>query len=272
MVLMSTSGPLGRYISAAPPLTIWWRCFLAALIIGLFVWATRLDFKLKSKQDITRILLSGLFLGGHWVTYFYALQLSNVAIGMLSLFTYPMFTSLLEPLFYKTYFRRDHIILGAVVIVAIYFLAPSLSLKDSNTQGLLFGLLSSICYSVRNLIIKNQVMRYHGSVIMLFQMVVVTLFLTPTLLIYPIAPVYENWLPILGLALVTTSIGHTLFVVSFKYFSISTASIISSMQPVYGILLAIIFLEEYPELRAVLGGLLIISTVIYASFTSYKAN
>jgi len=43
-------------------------------------------------------------MGGHWITYFYALKLSNVAIGMLSLFAYPIFTALLEPFFIKVKF------------------------------------------------------------------------------------------------------------------------------------------------------------------------
>lgn len=52
-----------------------------------------------------KLILAGLFMGIHWVTYFYALQWSNVAIGMLSLFTYPVITAFLEPLFFKTHFK-----------------------------------------------------------------------------------------------------------------------------------------------------------------------
>ena len=40
-------------------------------------------------------------MGGHWITYFYALKFSNVAIGMLSLYTFPVMTALLEPFFIK---------------------------------------------------------------------------------------------------------------------------------------------------------------------------
>ena len=60
----------------------------------------------------------------HWVTYFYALQWSNVAIGMLSLFTYPVITALLEPLILKTKFQKHHLILGFIVLIGVYFLAP----------------------------------------------------------------------------------------------------------------------------------------------------
>ena len=44
--------------------------------------------------------------------------------------------------------------------------------------------------------------------------------------------------------MVTTAIGHTLMVTSLKHFSVTTASIISSLQPVYGIIMAFLFLSE----------------------------
>ena len=60
-------------------------------------------------------------MGTHWVTYFYALQWSNVAIGMLSLFTYPVITALLEPLFFNTRFQLRHLILGALLCWVFIF-------------------------------------------------------------------------------------------------------------------------------------------------------
>ena len=80
---------------------------------------------------------------------------------------------------------------------------------------------------------------------------------------------YE-WGALLILALFTTAIGHTLFVKSFKYFSVSTASLMSSIQPIYGILLGLIFLGEIPISKTIIGGVLIISTVIIESILSKK--
>ena len=101
MLFISTSGVLGRYISMPPPVTIWIRCLLAMVILGVFCWYQKIDLKITRKKDWKTITLSGVFLGAHWITYFYSLQLSNVAIAMLSLFTYPVITALLEPVFLK---------------------------------------------------------------------------------------------------------------------------------------------------------------------------
>ena len=268
--LISTSGVLGRYISMPPPITIWFRCLLAALFLGIFIWYKKIDLKITNKKDWKTIILSGLFFGIHWVTYFYALQLSNIAIGMLSLFTYPVITALLEPLFFKTKLNNKHVFLGILVLIGIYFLTPEFNLKNNYTLGVILGVISSVFYALRNILLKKKISNYNGSMLMFYQMVTVTLVLWPTLFIFEVNPIANDVPALLILALVTTSIGHTLFVMSFKNFSISTASIISSIQPIYGIIFGLLFLSEIPALKTLIGGFLILLTVVIESIQSKK--
>jgi len=179
MVLISTSGVLGRYIDLPPAVTIGIRAFGAMLLLAVFVKWKRLSFKLK-REDIFIILLSGILMGGHWITYFYSLQLSNVV---------------------------------------------------------LVGLLSALCFAVRNLLVKSKIKTYNGSVVMWYQVLVVSIVLIPAYFLFEYD--FDNvvaQLPYISiLALVTTAIGHTLFLFSLKHFSVTTASLMSSMQPIYGI-------------------------------------
>ena len=88
------------------------------------------------------------------------------------------------------------------------------------------------------------------------------------ILLFPVLFVYDqqnvvSQIPILiFLGLITTAVGHTLFLNSFKHFTVSAASIMSGIQPVFGIILALIFLHEFPAPRSIIGGVLILSTVI----------
>ena len=270
MLLISTSGVLGRFISIPPPATIWIRCVLAVLIIGGYCYFKRISFKLSTSADLKSIALGGLFLGAHWITYFYSLQLSNVAIAMLSLFTFPVMTTLLEPLFFKTKLNRIHILLGGVVLLGIYLLTPELDWANSYTKGIVLGLISALCYALRNLIIKQKVKSYHGSTLMFYQLLCLSIVLFPVLFLFEIRPNTQEVQAILILAVLTTAIGHTLFVNSLKNFSVSSASIMSSIQPIYGIVLAFLLLNETPQLNTVLGGLLILATVIIESRQSRK--
>lgn len=262
MVFISTSGTLGKFIALPVPVIIWWRCFLGAIFILIFCLLTRLSLRPKSTGDILPFTISALLLGAHWITYFYSLKLSNVAIGMLTLFTFPIMTALLEPILYKTKFDFIHIAMGIMVLVGIYILSPTLDWENDMVKGILLGLLSAFCYAIRNLIVKNYTANYHGSVLMFYQVAILSLLLVPSILFFKVDGFSSQFPYIMFLALFTTAIGHSLFLKALKHFKVSSASIIASAQPVFGIIIAFFFLSEVPSSNTVLGGSLILATVI----------
>jgi len=268
-IFISTSGALGRYIELPVPLIIVSRSILAVGLLYLYCRYQRFSFRI-SKKDALPIAASGIFLGLHWITYFVSLKLSNVAVGMLSLFTYPILTSFLEPILLRTKFQRIHLLLGILVLGGIYFLVPAFDLNNDYTLAVCIGLLSALFYALRNIILKKQVNSYNGSILMSWQLIVISIALLPSYLIYDVMPISGQWQGLLALALLTTVIGHTLFLNSFKYFSITTASILSSIQPVFGIIIAAIFLNEIPTQMTLIGGGIILSSVVIESFRAYS--
>ena len=271
-VFISTSGALGKFIDMPIPVIIWWRSALAILFLYGFIRLKRHKLTLYSKKDTVVIIISGLLTGAHWITYFYALKLSNVAIGMLSLFCYPVITALLEPFFLKTKLDKVHILLGFLVLFGIFLLAPNFNVESSHIQGIFFGLLSALFYAVRILISKQLVTRYNGTLLMFYQVVVLTIVLVPTLAFMETSSIQTEWPFVLMLAFITTTLGHTMLVHSLKHFSGSTASIISSAQPVFGIIIAYFFLSEIPTSNTFFGGVIILSTVVIESIRSKKAK
>ncbi len=272
MLCISTSGPLGRYISLPAPLIVWYRAFFALLFLGGYCYWKRYSLRFDIPKYGGIIFASGVLMATHWITYFYALKWSNVAIGMLALFTYPIMTTLLEPLFLKTKLQSVHLFLSAFILVGIYFLVPSFDFRNTETQGLLLGLVSALSYAIRNIILKKHIREFNGSVVLFYQVIITVVLLLPVFMFFENDwQMVQSQLPFLiFLGLITTAIGHTLFLNSFKHFSISTASIISSMQPVFGIVLAIIFLQEFPNWRSIVGGMIILSSVIIESRRSLK--
>ena len=269
MLFISTSGSFGRYIDLPAPLTIAIRAVLALLFLILYCKWKNTSFQIH-KRDLFPILASGVLMGVHWVTYFISLQLSSVAIGMLSLFTYPVITAFLEPLFLKTKFQKIHLLLGLLVMLGIYLLVPEININNSNTLAIAIGVFSALCYSIRNLVLKTKVNGYEGSVLMSYQMGIISLVLIPTYFMYDLAEVSTEWGGLFGVALITTVIGHTMFINTFKHFSITTISIISSSQPVFGIIIGALFLSEIPAWSTVLGGVLILTSVVIESIRVYR--
>ncbi|MEP4533415.1 MAG: DMT family transporter [Cyclobacteriaceae bacterium] len=273
--IMSSSGTLGRFIDMPPPVIIWVRCVIAAVALFVIIKFGPFDFRLPKGKQFYVLFVSSLFLGAHWVSYFYALKLSSVAVGMLSLFTYPVITAFLEPIMLKTRFDKVSIVFGLLALVGVALLAPELSLSNDFTVGILIGVGSALVYSIRNIMMKTQVSGQSGVTLMFYQLLIIDIALLPVVFMFDIdlgAGVLSNWKPYLVLGLLTTAAGHTLFVLSFKNFSITTVSIISAITPLMGTLLGFMVLGEIPSGRTYIGGLLIFLTVIAESVKSVRSR
>ncbi|WP_324026922.1 DMT family transporter [Maribacter sp. BPC-D8] len=269
MLFVATSGALGRYVQLSVPVAIGARAILA--FVALFLYCKWKGFSLKvDKKDIPVILLSGVLMGVHWVTYFYALKLSNVAIGMLSIFTYPVITAFLEPILLKTKFELMHLLLAFLVLAGMYFLSPTLDFENSYTIAIGFGVFSAFAYALRNILLKKKVAKYNGSMLMTYQTAIVGVILFPFLFTVSADTIISQWEVLVALAVLTTAIGHTMFLMTFKHFNITTVSILSSVQPVYGIIIGALFLSEIPKGTTILGGILILSSVVIESIRSKK--
>lgn len=105
---------------------------------------------------------------------------------------------------------------------------------------------------------------------MMQQVLIVSIFLLPVMFKMDISNIETPFPYFILLGLVTTAIGHSLFITSLKHFSVSTASIIGSTQPIFGIIIAFFFLNEIPTLNTFIGGTLIIATVVIESIRSRK--
>ena len=269
VLIISTSGTLGRYIELSVPVIIFLRAFIGGSFLYIFCKWKKLSFKINAK-DYKTIFFSGVLMGMHWITYFISLKLSSVAIGMLSVFTYPIITSFLEPIMLNSKFKKSNLLLGLMVLIGIYFLAPEISMKNDQFIAVGFGVFSALCYSIRNIYMKAKSSEYEGSILMVYQLIIVSVLLSPVFYFYDTNGLGVSLPAILILALLTTAIGHTLFVYSFRNFSISAASIISGVQPIYGIIIGMIVLGEYPGVRTIIGGSVILGTVLIESVRSFK--
>lgn len=271
VLFISTSGVLGRWIALPPEVSIFWRSFIAIPLL-IVVLKLRKQSLPTIFQWQPRLMLAGLFMGVHWVTYFYALQWSNVAIGMLSLFTYPIITAFLEPFFLKTAFQKRHLFVGGITLLGVYCLVPSFSLAQTHGWSLAMGIFSAFCYAIRNLLLKEATQAQSGLQLMLFQVIVISLCFLPFMSLEQFEMSIPFWWALLFLALFTTVIGHSLFLHSLKYFTVTTASIMSSINPLYGILIAYFFLGEIPHWGVYLGGTLIIFAVLFENRSSRQED
>lgn len=264
ILFIGTSGPLGRMIHISPGPIIFFRSLIALILLFFIIWFSKKSFRLADTKKRKFLFLSGVLLAAHWITYFISLQLSTVAIAMLSMFVYPVITVMLEPFYLKKQFRLIQIPVALLALAGIYILMPAFDINNDNTLGILMGLLSAFFYAVRNLLLKKHATTEDGLVVILHQLLVVVILTIPFLFFQQVSftTLKTEWYYLLFLGVVTTAMGHTFFVKSLNHFSVSTVSILSNFTPVVGILLGMAFLNETPSGNILLGGSLILITAL----------
>lgn len=260
---MGFTGLFAKLIAWSPATIISGRTLVASLSVGLVLWLSKHPLTLKSKRDIGWILITGIMLALHWTLYFKAVQLSSVAVGMISIYTYPVFTSLLEPIMHRHAISIKDILAGTLVLVGILLMSPELSLENDIFMGALLGIASAVFFAIRNIMSRGLIKSgYKGQVLMFYQLVITAIFLFPSLLLNPPNPTpIELWYVVL-FGTLFTAVAHTFKIMSLFHFKAVTVGILSCLAPVIGAIAAWFLLGEAMSGRIMIGGAVIIGTVI----------
>lgn len=242
------------------------RSVFALFAIALFIRFKSESLLLKQKNDYLIMMLLGTLLAAHWVTYFHAMQVASIAVGAIALYTFPVITVFLEPLFHGERPHLVDVLSGFAVLFGIYLLMPEIELDNTATQGVLWGVFSALMFSLRNIIQGKHCSHITARHALLYQSLVVILVLLPFggQVIPEVTQV--QWWQLLLLGVLFTALPHTLFAHSLLHLKAKTASLVACMQVFYATLFAAIVIEEIPTTSTVIGGLIIIAAAMYESF------
>lgn len=244
------------------------RAAIAAVALALLVKASRHTLKLKSLQDYGIAILLGILVSLHWVTYFGAMQLSSVAVGMIAFFCYPVMTVLVEPLLHGSKPAMVDIGSGVVVLFGIYLLIPEANLGNDVTLGILLGIVSAMLFTARNLVNKYRFSGYSGPHAMFYQTLVAAVVLFPFHNTELASLSEQTWWLFLLLGIVFTAMPHALFTSALRHLKAKTVGLVACLQPLYGALLAYLLLDENLQLTTLLGGGLIVATALFETAQS----
>ncbi len=207
----------------------------------------------------------GIILAIHWSAFFLSIQLSTVTIGLLTFSTFPIFLTFLEPWFLKEKIMLSNVVIAIITFSGVMLVVPKLQLGNNMTQGALWGIISGISYAILSMLNKKYVKDYSSLVISFYEQLVATIVLMPFLFFHRPILGTKDILLLFLLGVVFTGISHSLFINGLKHVKTQVAGIISSLEPVYGIILAAILLKEIPSLREVLGGVIILAAALYST-------
>lgn len=244
------------------------RSIFAALVILVLFFGQKKSILLSKPKDYGIVILLGILLAIHWVTYFHAMQVSSIAVGVIALYTFPILTVFLEPLFSGERPHVKDVISALTVLFGIYLLVPEFSLSNETTQGLLWGILSALFFALRNIIQGHYFKGYTAKHSLFYQTLVTFIVLLPfSFEIVPEVSTFQ-WGQLLILGVFFTAVPHTLFAFSLLNLKAKTVSLVACVQVVYATIFAAIVLSEWPELTTVVGGLIVVAAAMYESYTA----
>jgi len=258
VLLFGTAGLFGKWLLISPFMIVLGRVFFASLFLAVIIWISGRKKSLLPGDNYFTFVLLGLILSIHWVSFFKSIQISTVAVGLLSFSIYPVFTTFLEPVFTKKRIIKLNVFLSLFCLSGVFLIVPKFDLQNSTYMGVLWGIFSGFTFSLLT-IINRKLSQKHSSLIIAFnQNFFATLFLSPILLVIKPSLTTKNIGLLVVLGVVCTAFSHTLFIKGMKNVKAQTASLIHTLEPVYGILFAFLFLKETPSSRTLLGGAVIL--------------
>ncbi|MEM8898805.1 MAG: DMT family transporter [Bacteroidota bacterium] len=267
VLLFGFAGLFGKWLPISSELIVLGRTFFASLGIGVWFLIKPGSFIVPSRKHLLTFFLSGSLLAFHWLAFFKSIQLSSVAIGLLTFSSFPLFVILLAPFTTKEAFSLKEVGVVILILIGTALLLPWDNLEGNLLWGIIWGLLAGFSFALLNIVNKGLVSSYSSLHITFYQCLVATVVLIPFSLSPATLPTGPQMGLLLLLGILFTAVAHSLYIFSMKALRTQLVSISACMEPVYGILAAFLLLGEKPEWSVLAGGGLILLATLLASIS-----
>ncbi len=272
VLLFGLAGLFARWIRM-PALSITFgRVLFSSITLGIFMLVRKESFRVADRKDVLKLICAGFILALHWWSFLASVQLSTVAVGTITFSSFPLFVTFLEPLFFHQKLKPRSVLLAALILAGVIITVPEVSFENDYFVGILVGMVSALTYAVLTLLNRGFVRRYSGTLTAFYEQTAAAVVLLPLILKTGFHPGPSDLALLLFLGIVTTAAAHTMFITALKDLPAWLAGICSSMETVYGILFAMLFLGEVPGFREIVGAVIIIGCVLAAQLTADQAQ
>lgn len=249
--LAGLTAPIGNLIQLNGLVLVFYRMLLTVLVLFpiYLMYQNKAQVPLKEKA---RLMLIGVLIAIHWVCFYGSIKLANVSIALVCISSVGIFTAFLEPIFLKTKFIWNDIYIGFLSLIGIFFI---FQFDIHFRTGILVGLVSALFASIFTIINKRLTTEHSTQTIQTFEMMGGLGFLTMVILAMNayqqssfILPTSQDWFWLIILALVCTVLANHLMLNALKKISAFTMNVTLNLEPVYGIMIAILLFQEQKQM------------------------
>ncbi len=268
VVLLAGTAILGDLISLSAPVLVWWRTIIASAGIAAFLvyrGALRTDWLRQKKK----FYVLGAMVALHWICFFGSIKLANASTALICFATITFFTAWIEPWITGRKREMHEVVFGVMVIPGILLIAGKA--QGDVLIGIIIGILAALLVAIISCYEKKWIHEIDPEHLTLMQMAGAWIALTGWIggahalgMEDPFWPTMLDWIYLLILGLICTSIAWVLAARAIRVVTAYDSLMVINLEPVYGILMALILLNDRKELTPTfyIGAAIIMATVL----------
>ena len=266
---------LGALITLDALPLVWFRMLFAVGFIVVFLIYKKIPLRISTKTAL-QFLFAGLIIALHWFTFFKAIKISNISVTLACLSTGAFFTSLLEPILYGKKIVWYEVFFGLLVVFGLYII---FNVEGNYFYGMLIAL-SSAFLSALFAVINSKFVKEHDPILISFYELSggVVFFTFLLLFSHSFSTTFfslsaKDLMYLMILSSICTAYAFIASTSIMKFLSPYTVMLTINLEPIYGIILAVLVFKEKERMcfEFYIGAIIILLTVLLNSFIkSYK--
>ncbi|MGH8160226.1 MAG: DMT family transporter [Rhodanobacter sp.] len=251
VLLWGFTAILGKLITLPALPLVWWRMLLVvvALLLMPKVWR---GLRAMPARLIWAYAGIGVLVSLHWLSFYAAIKLSNASVGATCIALGPVFLAFIEPWIARRKFDPRELMIGVAVVPGVMMVVGGV--PHDMRLGIAVGVLSALFVALFGSLNKRLVEHGDPLTVTCIELGTGTVFLTLLAPLLPHAgpafmlPNLHDALLLLALSFGCTLLPFTLALVALRHMSAFGTQMVTNLEPVYAIVLAIVLLGEQHEL------------------------
>ena len=266
---------LGKLISLEALDLVWYRMVFASVIMTFVVLFNKEKMKVPFNV-LVGFIVSGIIIAAHWLTFYQAIKVSNVSITLACLSTGAFFASILEPIFYKRKVIWYELLFGVIVVIGLGII---FNVETKYKTGIYLAVTSAFLSALFSVINGKYAKEYNPNIISLYELssgvffISIYLFFAGSFTPAFFALSINDLIWLFLLSSICTAYAFSASVKVMKFLSPFTVMLTINLEPIYGIILALLIFKDGEEMTPLfyVGALIILATVIANGIVkSYK--
>ncbi|MEO8810175.1 MAG: DMT family transporter [Rhodanobacter sp.] len=251
VLLWGFTAILGKLITLPALPLVWWRMLLVAFAL-LLVPRVRRSLRAMPWRLIGAYAGIGVLVSLHWLTFYAAIKLSNASVGATCIALGPVFLAFIEPWLTRRKFDPRELLIGAAVVPGVVMVVGGV--PGDMRIGIAVGVVSALFVALFGSLNKRMVESGDPLTVTFIELGTGTVFLTLLAPLLPhqgalfVLPDVHDALLLLALSFGCTLLPFSLALVALRHMSAFGTQMVTNLEPVYAIVLAIVLLGEQHEL------------------------